>query len=989
MHRVNRKLGSRVGNKPSSSGLKNMYSRSVKADKTFVAQDLMVKQRAIRDQVPEGDITAVGVTMWKYEHQKGVAPCTVNADLDSSLNKSGMGPSDYSTICNVCNLTSECCGHYGLFNINTNHLFKSKSPDLAGVGGLIINPLYHSHVVKILISVCNSCSTPFISKLQMKEFGFDKIAEPAALLTKLADKANKSDFQCRRTTDESPCKLNPIYALKDKSDKGQIRTSENQLISVHYAFMVLDAIREEDKELLGFKGEAHPRDLFIRAELITPPKFRPVSITEGDDAHLDPMTLHYKKIVGSKDSDELWTSVSEMHFQKGGTGREKNETTQSQLKAKTGLFSAGQTARQNQAGRSVGGGSVEVPPDYVEIPSSHASKFTVPEKVTSFNFKRLTDTVREGRSLYFADNKGNFMNSRKDAELRIGMTVYRFVQDGDPLLFSRQPVLTKLSLICLKARVSKDPRSKTYVIHLSDTEGPNADFDGDEFNLQVPQDPRATAEALYLLGPEYNSTNPADGTPVIRYVMNQVTYAYDSTAEDASLGPLAYISMLDCIENYVTEEDVEDLNTRLSCYNMSKYSGRAIFSLLFPRDFSMKYKRRGGEMVIIENGVLIQGQIDKPVLNSHNGIASNIIKLYGGKTHIRMLAMASLMAAKWLNETGFTVGPADLPEIPSDMEKRMEVAYTELQREMKDLGWTKSGRLEQNRELDLINVTSEIKGKVLRDAMKLMKDTNLFKISSEGAGTKGSSTNITHLSASVGQIYKNGKVVGTHSGKGTRAICYSQPFDTDPEMRGYSINSYTKGLKMVPFSVSQGEGASRTIDMSKNTPLNGTRAKNGVAATQNIITTNNNEKMTLDGKLITTDFAYGFDPKNMVVSGGKSLPFNVSSLVTQLNSEAGWRDNSIGEDGQCSVQRDYVRKEPTKPITNFVSEYERPRVVGERAAQLAENDVPRIPAEEIDYYDNCLTIAMKEYEAGLLDDFLSVRKYTDRKVSVAKMSEYA
>jgi DNA-directed RNA polymerase beta' subunit len=58
-------------------------------------------------------------------------------------------------------------------------------------------------------------------------------------------------------------------------------------------------------------------------------------------------------------------------------------------------------------------------------------------------------------------------------------------QDGDLMLTNRQPTLHKPGLMAHRARVLKG--EKTIRMHYANCSTFNADFDGDEINLHLPQ----------------------------------------------------------------------------------------------------------------------------------------------------------------------------------------------------------------------------------------------------------------------------------------------------------------------------------------------------------------------------------------------------------------------------------------------------------------------------------------------------------------------
>jgi DNA-directed RNA polymerase III subunit RPC1 len=61
----------------------------------------------------------------------------------------------------------------------------------------------------------------------------------------------------------------------------------------------------------------------------------------------------------------------------------------------------------------------------------------------------------------------------------------------------------------------------------------NADFDGDEMNLHLPQTEEAKAEALVLMGNKSNLVTPRNGDLLIAATQDFITGAYLLTQKDA------------------------------------------------------------------------------------------------------------------------------------------------------------------------------------------------------------------------------------------------------------------------------------------------------------------------------------------------------------------------------------------------------------------------------------------------------------------------
>jgi len=138
--------------------------------------------------------------------------------------------------------------------------------------------------------------------------------------------------------------------------------------------------------------------------------------------------------------------------------------------------------------------------DQVGVPRSIALTLTYPEVVTRQNIERLRALICNGpnehpgaRTIVRNDGRSidlRYLKHATDAHLEIGYRVERHIQDGDYVLFNRQPSLHKMSIMSHRVKVL--PYS-TFRLNLSVTTPYNADFDGDEMNMHVCQTVRSLA----------------------------------------------------------------------------------------------------------------------------------------------------------------------------------------------------------------------------------------------------------------------------------------------------------------------------------------------------------------------------------------------------------------------------------------------------------------------------------------------------------------
>ncbi|GIY87707.1 DNA-directed RNA polymerase II subunit RPB1 [Caerostris extrusa] len=125
-----------------------------------------------------------------------------------------------------------------------------------------------------------------------------------------------------------------------------------------------------------------------------------------------------------------------------------------------------------------------------------------------------------------------FHPKANDLHLQCGYRVERHVRNGDVIVFNRQPTLHKMSMMGHRIRVL--PWS-TFRMNLSVTTPYNADFDGDEMNLHVPQSLETRAEVQELALVPRNIITPQSNKPVMGIVQDTLTAVRKMTKRDVFL----------------------------------------------------------------------------------------------------------------------------------------------------------------------------------------------------------------------------------------------------------------------------------------------------------------------------------------------------------------------------------------------------------------------------------------------------------------------
>ena len=210
--------------------------------------------------------------------------------------------------------------------------------------------------------------------------------------------------------------------------------------------------------------------------------------------------------------------------------------------------------RVNFSARSVITGDPNISIDELGVPIKIAKNLTYPEIVTKYNKKRLLKTIRNGYSIYPGAKSIKRKSDGKIISLKVidttnydleeGDIVNRHLIDGDRVLFNRQPSLHRMSMMCHAIKILP---YKTFRLNVSVTTPYNADFDGDEMNMHVPQSIQTALELKQLASVETQIITPAQHKPIIALVQDTIIGSYLFTRYDNYLTRSEVLDLLICL----------------------------------------------------------------------------------------------------------------------------------------------------------------------------------------------------------------------------------------------------------------------------------------------------------------------------------------------------------------------------------------------------------------------------------------------------------
>ena len=604
--------------------------------------------------------------------------------------------------------------------------------------------------------------------------------------------------------------------------------------------------------------------------------------------------------------------------------------------------------RCNQTARTVIGPDPTIRLGQLGVPNEIAQNLTVPEMVTSFNKEYLLNIIMAKKANYVirASNKKRInleyalvkpgtrllhgdVIIRKSTEIPyIGQTikfqkgdcvkrgddifpyvfeetrpftieegdiVERRLRDGDLVLLNRQPTLHKGSMIAKEIVVMPH---KTLRFNLSCTKSFNADFDGDEMNIHVPQTLEARAELQELASSKNHLMTAQSSKPNIVIVQDSLLGAYKMTLSQTKLSKADFFGIVNNTTHVAgglisTKDIMMRINhirkiLKLKGKKAQAFTGKGVFSFALPLDFNYENKNNADEsepVVKIFKGVMYEGVINKnDVGGSSNSIIQCLYKEYGRDVTSTFIDNVQFLTNNWLNVVGFTVGIKDcLATKTEEIGMAVERCFIEA-RSIADT--TSHPGVREARVNATLSKARDIGLKVAKESMS--KNNNF--LSTVMAGSKGDFFNIAQITGLLGQQNIDGQRIPKHLNDGTRTLPH-YPFgtldnDMEYESRGFIRSSFIRGLNPKEFYLHAMTGRSGIIDTSTGTARSGYIERRIVKLTEDTTVCYDGTVRNLKKEICEFSYAdCGLDPTELVVKGGKSMICNVSRLVDRLNME--------------------------------------------------------------------------------------------------------
>ncbi|MBU4456533.1 MAG: DNA-directed RNA polymerase subunit A', partial [Nanoarchaeota archaeon] len=786
-------------------------------------------------------------------------------------------------------------------------------------------PVVHIHYVKTIMtflqSTCNDCGRLMISAEDVLKYKskMDKALERNDTTTfrrisKLVRLSSRNIKKCPH------CKTKQFTV---KLEKPTTFMEDNKRLNPIEVRARLDKVPDDDVYLLGLKAEhARPEWSILTVLPIPPVTMRPSITLESGERAEDDLTHKLGDIVrinqrlfeninaGAPEIivEDLWdllqyhvttyfdNSVPQIPPARHRSGQPLR-TLSERIKSKEGRFRHNLAGKRvNFAARTVISPDPQIGLNEVGVPKQIVMELTLPEFVTEWNIEWLKTLIKNGPKIYPGANYVIMIDGKKKkisaetqelliTELSPGQIVERHIVNGDIALFNRQPSLHRMSIMCHKMRVLP---GKSFRLNPAVCNPYNADFDGDEMNLHVPQTQEAIAEAEILMEVQTQVMSPKNGLNVIGTIEDAVTGNYLLT-KDLTMSKEEAVQLLLSIGVTDTE--------RLKKFK-ANVNGKEIFSAVLPKDFNFiglcksckKHKVCQGKkcetdsFVHIKDGQMLSGIIDTNTIGEGNGtLLRDIHRIYDEITTVDIFGKIFRLGIAFLAKRGFTVKTADA-DMPEDVQNKVKVildlALADVDKFIAEFHAGKlkpfpTKSLEDSLELMILQRLNEARNEMGTLIGKTSRPGNSTLVMSQ-CGAKGNLLNLAQTAALVGQQALRGKRIDR--GYKERTLSLFKHNDLSPEARGFIRHSYKKGLNPIEFFFHAMTGRDSLMDTALRTPKSGYLYRRLANAMQDLKI--EYDFTVRDANQSIIQFSYGDDCLDVSKSDGGTI--DVKKIVSEV-----------------------------------------------------------------------------------------------------------
>ncbi|XP_065583159.1 uncharacterized protein LOC136042160 [Artemia franciscana] len=675
---------------------------------------------------PAPEPSGFRITMAKLVDQDSVN----HKPIENGLYDYHLGPAIAGEICKLCE--RKCEGHPGYIQLPEPVY---KGPFMDDAKKLLVLLCPNGHGIK------DSEKVLFILKHLEGKTAFDKSENERIIRNQLTGRYCRMCHELFKGVRKP--KLAPHKILLNIGKKNEDSTKARDLkVKENYEFLASDFEKVYNRDIYLMHKEIFDKihggyvEFTTRRVSVLPSTCRPLNKVKGEWTANDPFNDDYKKLLRTSNEiedlqkkpnrtkeDLILYGYKVLDLQKSMCSLW--EKVKLKLNKKEGMI------RSNILGKRVDhcARSVITPDSYIDvdevgIPRAIAQKLEISMSITPQNYSDVLRLIDSRNAHYVQFEDGSKKNVSKALQTSVDpikqkirnpvdfveqpfvenalQVVVRPLLDGDIVLVNRQPSLHKASMMAHRVRIIHDS-NYTLRLHVGACKPYNADFDGDEMNIHVPQTLSAQNEARILASIKGQYFSQRDGSPQIGLIQDHVVAALNLTmrntflTEDAAQGLLAseavkirsfempvpailkapklktplytgkqLISALvkNCLRDNAerNEEQVEYFNmtSKAKVDALLLFDGDkeklAISDEIHPGD----HKMRDNE-VIFREGELCVGVIDKNQIGTEKfGLIHTLFWLYSSTVACRIVSALGRVFDGFLMRHGFSVSTSDV-----------------------------------------------------------------------------------------------------------------------------------------------------------------------------------------------------------------------------------------------------------------------------------------------------------------------------------------
>ncbi|MGV8168756.1 MAG: DNA-directed RNA polymerase subunit A' [Candidatus Nanoarchaeia archaeon] len=776
----------------------------------------------------------------------------------------------------------------------------------------VIHISFAGVILDLLRSTCRACGRILIPKDKINFYS--EILEKITLEQGLSERRDKIKMIIADLKTIQTCPYCKAKQQKISIEKPTTYVEEEKRLSPIEVRSRLERIPDDDLAVFGINPKmARPEWMILTVLPIPPVTIRPSITLETGERSEDDLTHKLGDIVrinqrlfeninaGAPEIiiEDLWdllqyhiTTFFDNEVSQLPPARHRSnqplKTLATRIKSKEGRIRKNLAGkRTNFSARTVISPDPKIDINEVGVPLIIAMKLTVPERVTEWNIGYLKEFIKRGSETYPGSNyvlrpdgkRKRVTNETKEQlleEIQPGFIVERHLMDGDIALFNRQPSLHRMSMMSHRVKVLP---GLTLRLNPAVCEPYNADFDGDEMNLHIPQTEEARAEAEILMQVQTQIISPRYGLSIIACLQDGISGNYLLTREGFKIPRSEAIDLL-------AAAGVEDFD-RLPKKDM--VTGKEVFSALLPEDFNFEGKSRlfsknpedPDAKVKITNGKLITGVMDSSNLGAGSGLLlRNLHKQYGADEIIVFLRKINGLGTEVLTKYGFTSKLTDIDlgkEARDNVNNALDAAEADVVKLIADY---KAGTLEplpgrsisetlELRILERLNKARNESGKLVETAASQTSNTMVMVRS----GARGNIINVAQMAACVGQqALRGGRISKGYQG---RSLSCFQKNDLGAKARGFIRNGFKSGLKPQEMFFMAMTGRDSLMDTALRTPKSGYLYRRLANAMQDLKVEYDFTVRDASGKIV--QFNYGEDGLDVSKTEGGKI--NIKGII--------------------------------------------------------------------------------------------------------------